>query len=374
MKEKKVLGIIFSNMHDENLSTLTNHRTMGSVPFAGRYRLIDFPLSNMVNSGIQNVGVITKSNYQSLMDHIGSGRDWDLARKRGGLTFLPPFSHFNSNGIYRGNLEALRGVSGFISHSDAEYVVMTDCDDVANIDYGKIISEHVKNNAEITVVYKKGICARNASRTMAVLSLAPDQRLQEVMVNPDLPGEQNIYMNLAVVNKSFLEHLIADSSSHNLYSFIKDVLQARCGSIRIYGYEFTGYSDKINCMNTYFNANMALLNSENRAALFLKERPVYTKVRDEVPAKYGLYSKVSNSLVADGCIIEGEVENSIIFRGVKIGKGSKVKNAIIMQGTDIGENAVIEYVICDKDVTIKDNRSLMGFETYPVFISKGSVI
>lgn len=374
MKDNKVLGIIFSNMHDENISTLTHHRTMGSVPFAGRYRLIDFPLSNMVNAGIQDVGVITKSNYQSLMDHIGSGREWDLSRKRGGLTILPPFSHMNSNGIYKGNLEALRGISGFIRHSNAKYVVMTDCDDVANIDYTKVIDAHISSNAQLTVVYKKGICSRNASRTMAAFQLGSDSFVQEVLINPDMPGEQNIYMNIAVVNKDFLEQLIADSASHNEYSFTKDVLQARSRMLRIFAYQFTGYSDKINCMNTYFQANMALLNSENRAALFLKDRPVYTKVRDQVPAKYGLYAKVSNSLVADGCIIEGEVENSIIFRGVKIGRGSKVRNSIIMQGTAIGENAVIDYVVCDKDVAIRDTRTIMGFETYPVFISKASVV
>ncbi len=370
---KKILGIIFSNMHDEVLRELTERRTMASVPFGGRYRFIDFTLSSFVNSNIQSVGVITKSNYQSLMDHLGSGREWDLARKREGLFILPPFGNAGS-GIYRGRIEALSGIMGFIKHSNARYVVLADCDMIYNIDIKDVLNAHIERQAEITVAYQKKLITTDNSRESTVVVCDNNARVQDVMLSPTIEGEHCVSINLMILEKSLLERLVSENMSRNLYSLEKDVLQARASSLRIYGYEYTGFCAKVDSMRDYYDANMLMLKKEVRDELFLPIRPVYTKVRDDMPVKYGLSSSVKNSLIADGCVIEGEVENSVLFRGVTVGKGAKVQNSIVMQDTVIGDQSVLNYCITDKDVTIKDNRTLMGYLSYPVFISKGSVV
>ncbi|MEM0529984.1 MAG: glucose-1-phosphate adenylyltransferase subunit GlgD [Candidatus Pararuminococcus gallinarum] len=373
MRDNRVHGIIFSNMHDHALSELTEKRTMGSIPIGGRYRLIDFILSNMVNSGISDIGVVTKSNYQSLMDHLGSGREWDLARKKGGLCILPPFGHAGS-GIYRGKLEALHGILGYIRHSQAKYFVLADCDVIANIDLKKAVDQHVDTGADVTILYKKGLNMPETVQESTVFEIDDTGRVTDVFINPQTSGECNINLNMYIISKDLLEKVITETSSRNLYSFRKDFLQASVGKLWFQGYEVKEEARKINCMKSYYEANMAMFDEDLRNSLFLKDRPIYTKVRDEVPTTYGLSAKVSNSLVADGCVIDGEVENSIIFRGVQIGKDAKVKNSIVMQGTTIGEKANLDYVIIDKDVTVSDSRMLMGFSTYPIFISKGSIV
>lgn len=373
MKETKVLGIVFSNMHDEYMGEITHNRTMASVPFGGRYRLIDFTLSNMVNSGIEDIGVITKSNYQSLMDHLGSGRDWDLARKRGGLCILPPFSSANS-GIYQGRLDALAGIQTYIQRNKARYVVMADCDVICNIDLSKVLAQHRESGADLTLVYKRERSKLNRSSDTTVLCFDENGRVNDVLSSPESDGEHCCYLDIAVIEKSRLERIIAEGVARNKKSFKRDVLIAQYATLDIRGYEYDGYAVKINSMKSYYKANMDLLNLEVIDELFPDNKPVYTKVRDEAPAKYGLNAVCANSLVADGCVIEGEVENSILFRGVKVGKGAKVKNSIIMQGCDIGEKSNLECVIIDKDVTVRAGRSLMGYNTYPVYITKGSTV
>lgn len=374
MKESKVLGIVFSNMHDEYMGEITHKRTMASVPFGGRYRLIDFTLSNMVNSGIEDIGVITKSNYQSLMDHLGSGRDWDLARKRGGLCILPPFSSVNSTGIYQGRLDALAGILSYIQHSKAEHVVMADCDIICNINLADVLARHRETGADMTLVYKRETCSLCSSSDTTVLKFDENERVNDVLISPELDGESCCYLDIAVIEKRKLERMITEAVARNKKSFKHDILVAGHGRMNIRGYEFTGYATKINSMKTYYKANMHLLDPAIIQQLFPDNRPIYTKVRDQAPAKYGLSAAVANSLVADGCIIEGEVENSILFRGVKVGKGAKIKDSIIMQDSDIGENASVECVIVDKDVSVRTGRNLMGYNTYPVYITKGSTV
>lgn len=372
-----VMGIIFANSHDESVHELTTVRTMGSVPFGGRYRMIDFPLSNMVNSGITTVGVITRSNYLSLLDHLKSGREWDLLRKDGGLRVLPPFSRAGT-GMYRGSMEALAGAIGFIRETKAEYVVMSDCDIVANIDYRSIVESHIKSGADITSVYFKESCTGPALKNKTVYNLGGDGRIEEMLINPELPGvgerEYNISADMYVIKKALLEDIILEASAKNFLSFEVDVLQKKLSDMVIKGYEFDGIYEHIDTILGYFNSNMNMLDPQKRKKIFLPEAPIYTKVRDEVPVKYGLDSKVKNSLIADGCIIEGEVENCILFRGVTIGKGASVKNSIIMQGTSIGQGSTVNYTITDKDVTIEENRSLQGSDKYPVYINKGATV
>ncbi len=310
-----VLGLIFANMHDSTISDLTKLRTMGSVPFGARYRLIDFTLSNMVNSGINTVGVITKANYQSLIDHIGSGAEWDLSRKTGGLHILPHYGHING-GLYRGRLEALAGVLDFIRHNDAEYVLISDTDVIANIDLKRVLENHERTDADITVIYAKTVCDAERARTKTILSVNDTGKVYDVLVRPEISGEHNVSLNMFLMKKEFLQKLIIDKAGKNLYSFEVDVLQHMLGELNIYGYKFDGYNAQIDCIKTYFAANMELMNPHVRKELFIGDSPIYTKVRDEAPAKYGLDSECKNSIVADGCIIEGKVENSVLFRGV----------------------------------------------------------
>lgn len=370
---RKILGLIFSNMHDGTIPDLTKERTMGSVLFGGRYRLIDFPLSNMVNSGVDKVGVITKSNYQSLLDHLGSGREWDLSRKIGGLHLLPPFSHVQS-GIYRGRLEALYGVWDFIKTSNADYVVLSDCDVVANIDFAKVVESHIESGADITAVYAKEVVSTEQAQHATVFSINDDNRVVDVFLNPVISGACNISLNMFVLSKEFLKNIVLESASRSLFSFEQAILQGRTHEYKIMAYRHDGYFSKITSMETFYKANMSLLNGENRSKLFLENRPVYTKVRDNPPTKFAIGANVKNSLIGDGCIIEGTVENCVLFRGVKVGKGAVVKNAILMQDTHIGSKCDINYVITDKNVKISDMRLLTGSQNYPLFLGKGAVI
>ena len=245
ISKKNVLGLIFASMHDETVIDLTKKRTMGSIPFGGRYRLIDFPLSNMVNSGIKEVGVITKSNYGSLLDHLGSGREWDLSRKNGGLHLLPPFSHVDS-GIYRGRLEALNGVWEFVEHSSADYVVMSDCDIVTTIDYRDVVDFHVENGADITVVTGKSFYDRSKGQSASVIGTDENGRITDVMVDPQISGECSISLDMFVVSKEFLRQIVVSSASRSQYSFTKDILQACKDEYKFMSYEHKGYFSKHN--------------------------------------------------------------------------------------------------------------------------------
>lgn len=368
-----VLGLVFANMHDTTLGDMTKNRTMGSVMFGGRYRLIDFPLSNMVNSGISEVGVITKSNYQSLLDHLGSAREWDLARKKGGLYILPPFGNVEST-LYRGRIEALYGAMSFIKHSRAKYVILSDCDVVTNIDYKPIVAAHIESGADITAVAHTGVYSSDDIKTSTVFNVDADKNVTSVLINPDISGTCTTSLNVFVMSMDFLIETVNDAMARGNVSFERNILQEKCRELKIKIYEYDNYFSKLNSPESYFKSNMALLEPENARKLFVPKRSIYTKVSDNAPVKYDLDSKVSNSLIADGCIIEGEVENSVLFRGVKVGKGAKVKNCILMQGTVIGDNAELNYLITDKNVSICENHILTSSPQYPMYVGKGASV
>lgn len=368
-----VLGLVFANMHDTTLGDMTKNRTMGSVMFGGRYRLIDFPLSNMVNSGISEVGVITKSNYQSLLDHLGSAREWDLARKKGGLYILPPFGNVEST-LYRGRIEALYGAMSFIKHSRAKYAILSDCDVVTNIDYKPIVAAHIESGADITAVAHTGVYSSDDIKTSTVFNVDADKNVTSVLINPDISGTCTTSLNVFVMSMDFLIETVNDAMARGNVSFERNILQEKCRELKIKIYEYDNYFSKLNSPESYFKSNMALLEPENARKLFVPKRSIYTKVSDNAPVKYDLDSKVSNSLIADGCIIEGEVENSVLFRGVKVGKGAKVKNCILMQGTVVGDNAELNYLITDKNVSICENHILTSSPQYPMYVGKGASV
>ena len=368
----QAVGVIFSNIHDENVPELSRHRTMASIPFGGRYRLIDFALSNMVNSGITTVGIVTKYNYQSLIDHLGSGKEWDLARKDGGIILLPPYSD-ETDMPYTNRLEALKGVTGFLARRKEEYVVISDCDGIAHMDISDVIRYHEEKHADITMVYHE----EEDVESSYYITLNPDDdgRIRSLKINPEIKGKGkfNLYVNVMILNREFLINIIQDAVTRGLSSFGRDVLAKRVDALKIYGYEFKGYYAGISSIQKYYRHSMELLDLDVRKELF-GARDIYTKVRDSAPSKYIDGAIVKNSLISDGCVIEGTVENCILFRGVKIGKGSVIKNSIIMQDTVIGTNVQLDCVITDKNVVIRDRRHLAGCEALPYFIAKGRML
>ncbi len=371
MSAKNVLGIIFSNAYDEALPELTALRTMGSVPFAARYRLIDFSLSNMVNAGIPQVGVITKSNYRSLMDHIGTGKPWDLSRKREGMTLLPPFNDPQTGGMRKGKIDSLYGSISYITKSAKDHVLLTDCNIVCNSDYEKLIKAHIAKDADVTVVYTKGNPPAIGNGTEFILD--DNGRVVDSGVIDCFSGSVNYSLKTMIIRRTLLERLLHEAHSAKIDDF-ETLIAKNIKHLRIYGYEETGFVRVLASLQDYYDISLELLKSENRKAVFAPERPIYTKVTDQVPAIYGIGANVKNSLVADGCHIYGEVENSILFRGVTVEKGAKIKNSIVMQNTFVGENSELECVIIDKSAVVKPNKKLCGAENYPVYIGKGIVI
>ena len=374
-----VSGIIFSNLHDKNIPELTRQRTMASVPFACRYRLIDFALSNMVNSGITDVRVITHNNYRSLMDHLGSGKDWDLARRSGGLKILPPFITSFSGGenLYHSRLEALLGVMSSINHIHSDYIVMSDCDSLCNIDLADMVEKHVRSGATLTLGVKDTVFEDRHLKNVSVITANKNDDLVDIEQDPHhATGVKSLCLNVMVVNTSDLKSLLNDANAHGYSSFINDVIRRNIGRYVFKVYRYGGVFRNIYSMKEYYDCNMQLLRDDGfrRALIGNRERPILTKVHNSAPTKYAEGASVKNSLIADGCIIKGTVENSVIFRGVKIGKNTVVKNSILFQDTYTGENVFLNCVITDKDTLIQDGRILSGHETLPFYIEKGKIV
>ena len=374
-----VAGLIFSNIHDNSVPEFTSVRTMASVPFGCRYRLIDFPLSNMVNSGITKIGIVTHNNYQSLVDHIGTGKDWDLARRSGGIKLLPPFitayDAATSAKLYNTRLEALMGVTHFISRCNEDHLVLSDCDGICNIDLSEVIDAHVENNADITIVTRK--LGADELDVKDVTAITADENNVVTDASAYMKGlsTTEISTNILVVNRMFLLGALRDAAAHGFRHFYKDIVARRIGRARIFRYLYEKTYININSLEGYFSSSMKLLDPAIRKSLFnVDNMPIYTKLRNSSPTRYTSDAKVTNSYVADGCVIEGTVENCIIFRGVRIGKGTVVKNCVLLQDTYTGNNVMLNCVVTDKNVTIGDGRMLSGHTSMPFFIPKGATV
>ena len=369
----KAMGIIFSNIYDSTLGELTNHRTVASLPFGGRYRQIDFVLSNLSNSGIYKVGLITKYNYRSLMDHLGSAADWDLRRKNEGLVILPPFASGNT-GVYKGKLEALYSAVSFIDNPNYDYVVVADTTVLCNLDFKPAIINHMKSGADVTVISNKEL---NDDKKKHPLILYADKRGKVKSILLDSPSDEEAYvgMGMFIIKRQLLVDAIYESHAKGYVHFEKDYMQRYFneGKLKVSVYDFKGVVLRNENIKSYYKNNMALLNEKTRNGLFSKN-PIYTKVRDEMPTFYGEGSYIANCLMADGCKLHGEVIDSILFRDVRVEEGATVKGSIVMQGTRIGKNAKLECVILDKNVTVSDNAELKGTPEHPVIVKKGETV
>lgn len=373
------VGLIFSNIHDSSIPELTRLRTLGSVPYGGRYRLIDFALSSMVNSGISKIGVVTHNNYQSLLDHLGNGKDWDLARRSGGIKILPPyissFENAASNKYYSTRLEALMGTVNFFNRCKEDYVVMSDCDVICNVDLNAVIEQHATNDADITFITKTADIKAHKNEIITVVESDDNGNVTEMVDLKNVSGNTQVYINIAVMKRTYLLNLLANAISHGQTSFLNDVVRKNIGKAKFMVYNYEGFYAHIGSLEGYFDCSMKLLDNNSREQLFgIKNFPVLTKIRNSAPTRYCSGAKVTNSVVAEGCVIEGTVENSIIFRGVHVGRGAVVKNCILFQDTYVCPGAQINCVITDKNVMIKDKRVLSGCENMPFYIGKNTSV
>lgn len=373
------LGIIFPNSYDAMVPELVNVRLMASIPFASRYRMIDFMLSSMVNCGIDNVSVLVRNNYFSLMDHLGSGREWDLTRKKGGLNIIPPFAE-KSDKLYNGRVEALASILDFLREQKEKYVILSDANIATNFDFKGFLNAHIQSGADVSIAYKEEELPANLKEDLSnstgyyyTFIMNDDNRVNRIFINPKADGVHNFSMNIYCIERELLIDQINMASVRGLVYYERDILAPRLETLKVYGYKCDSYTARITSMKGYFDENMKLLNDENLDALFSGNK-IYTKIRDDNPTRYIAGAVVKNTMAADGCIIEGEVENCILFRGVKIGKGAKIKNCILMQDTVVEAGANLEYIISDKDVTVSANKELKGTDTFPVFIAKGQTV
>ena len=368
-------GIIYTGENTASLKDLTYSRVIAAVPVGGRYRAIDFPMSNLVNSGIRNVGLITQKNYHSVMDHLGSGKEWDLHRKRDGLFILPPFVSRESTGTYKGTVDALKGIMGYIRRSSQRYCVFMGSHTIYNTTYNEVIDHHIQTGSDITVMYNvEEEFTKDDYYERLYMEMDQDGRVTDLECNPYLPMSHNVGMDTYVMEKTLLEYLVEECVARSRYDFIRDILMAKMNELKITGYRYDGYVGRIDSLAGYYQLNMDLLKKEVRDDVFSKEFPVYTKVKDEVPAKYGPNAVAANSMVADGCVIEGTIENCMLFRNVSVGAGAVLKDCIILQGSEIQDDASLENVILDKQVLVKRGRRLVGQPDFPIIIRKNSVI
>lgn len=374
------VGIIFSNIHDRNISELTRVRTMASIPFACRYRLIDFALSNMVNSNISTINVITHYNYQSLMDHIGTGKDWDMARRSGGIKILPPYiSAFanNQNELYHTRLEALKSINHVISGMTEDYVVMSDCDVICNVDLNDMIDEHIKSGAAMTFAVQKRHLTKEIARKNTLIKADEEGYIVDIEDQPNnFEGESDVLLNIIVCSRRYLQQMVLDSIAHDYKSLTKEVLMRSLDRRAYKVYRHDGYAATISSLEEYFANNMDLIKDpEKYNSLFnIEERLVLTKVRNSPPTYYSEESNVKDSLIADGCVIDGTVENCILFRGVHVGKGAVVKNSILFQDTIVSDNASLNCVIADKNVFVHEGVTLSGAPSIPFYLDKGRMV
>ncbi|MDO5023087.1 MAG: glucose-1-phosphate adenylyltransferase subunit GlgD [Eubacteriales bacterium] len=370
-----IVGLIYTGEKTERLRELTSRRSLAALPLLGRYRLIDFLLSNMVNSGVQNVGVMMQSNYQSLLDQLGSGREWDLHGKRSGMMLLPPFATTDSDNSYTGLLDALKSNMNFLRRNTERYIATTESGFLYSLRYEELLDFHLKNEADITLVYTKDRDARR-NGIGRYLGVDENNQINHIEVDPAIPRYENTYIGVFLMRRELLINLVDMATSQGFHHFMREMLIKILaeGQLKLVGYELPTKPFNIDSVEAYYNTNMALLSQENRKDLFDLRRPVWTKLRDEMPSQYSKDAKVSNSLVADGCVIEGEVEDSILFRGVRVQPGTKIKGCIIMQDSLIEKGAQIENCILDKQTTVRENSKLTATPGYPFVVPKNLTI
>lgn len=369
------VGLIFADNYDVDIDDLTEKRTLAAIPFGARYRLIDFAISNMANSGVLNIGIITTTKYESLMGHVRSGSEWDLDRKRSGLTILSPFSFRSAKTRYENLLEALQANRAYLASSKEKYVLIASCNNIGNVDYQAMMDSHIATGARVTCLCTSSPRNKEEGVPATEYITADDGTLKDVIFTDHAEPGAKIAANTYIMDRLDLLDLVDESIEQNKKSFRKDVLMPIMKTSAIMAFETKETLLYMDNVSAYLKGNLALLDKDIRDEFFRQEtRPVITRVSDSSPGFYGQGSNVSNSIIAAGTVIEGEVRNSVIFRGVHIKKGAVVENSVINQYSVIGEDAKLNYAVLDKGVIINDKRMLSGYVTHPFVVKTYTVI
>jgi glucose-1-phosphate adenylyltransferase len=371
----RAAGLIFADSYDVDLTNLTDKRTLAAVPFGARYRVIDFMMSSMVNADVRNVGIITSQRYHSLMRHIRGGEPWDLDRKRSGVDFLPPFSNTNNSVVYENRLEAFQANLMYLKEIPEDYIIFTSCNYVANIDFKRMLDFHISTGADITGMYTNSPINKQPELPVTEYRVEDDGRISDVRVAPGHIDGMKIAANTYIMGREKLIASVEESIRDGRKSFRRDILSEYVKHGKVMAYEAKETLLFLDDTSNYLKSSLRLLDKNIRDEIFHNEgRPIVTKVKDSAPTKYGPEAKVCNSLIADGAQIDGEVRNSIIFRGVKIKKGSLVENSVVMQDTTVGECVRLNYAVLDKNVYINDGRMLSGYITHPFYVGHRVII
>ena len=371
---KSAVGIIFSSLNNKTLSRLTSDRTVAAIPFACRYRLVDFALSNMVNANISNINIVANYNYRSLQEHIGSGKDWDLARRRSGINFISPFQTAvgAEAKMFSTHMEALKSMKEYIDEFSEEFVVLSDSDTVLNIDLSRVMEYHEKSGCDITMVTKT-IDAAFSSKHPRMLISSQDGKIVDIALGQSYNGKQNeLALGIFVMKTLYLKKIIEEAEAYNLNSFTSLLLR-NSGIYDLRAYNFTGYVASVSSFLDYYKCSIELAKNEDarESLLWKKDFPVFTRVNNSSPTKFTETATVKSSMIADDCVIEGTVINSVISRGVRVEKGAVVKNSVLFKGTRVGRGASLNCIVCDINVDVSENIVLSGNDNMPFYIQKG---
>ena len=370
-----VAGICLSDPHPDRASEGSSTRTISAARFAGRYRLVDFMLSNMVNAGVNNIVMILNSHYQSLIGHIGMGKEWDLARKSGGVKFFPPYLADERQTVNSELDGPLQRAAEYMSESRVDLVILADSSVVYNMDYRFALDEHARRGADITAIYSRKNITQGERESAIIFDIDPSGRVVALSGHAEDAPEQNVSLGAYIMHKDLFIELTAGEKNCGMLRFSRVLVAGALGRLNVVAHEFRGYSAQICTVGTFFHYNMEMLDIEKRNALFdLEGRRIYTSRRDSLPTKYGKKAQIRNSIVAEGCQIDGEVTDSVIFRNVKVKAGAVVRNSILQESTVIEKDADLDYVIADRAVVISEQRRIAGYSTYPVYIENSRII
>lgn len=369
------MGVILTGGRNTRLKELSDTRSNAAIPVAGKFRAIDFVLSNMVNAGLNNIGVMVQYSFRSLMDHLGSGKEWDLDRRNKGLFVFPPYLTGNEYGWYRGSADAIYNNISFLKKSTEEYVLIAQGNCIYKMNFNDMLDFHVEKGADITIAYRDmSDYPYEEMIHLGGMDVSENGYVVDFIEKPSSPKYTDGSMGIYLMKRELLISLVEDCISHGNYDFVKDILVKKTGVLDIYGYRFDGYWRNFSTISSYYRCNMELLNLSLMREIFQDGGHIYTKAKDEPPTKYNDESIVKNSVIADGCIIEGRVENSVVFRGVNVKRGAYIKDCIVMQGSTVENDAKLQNIIVDKNVLITSGVSLAGAPSWPVIIGKETVV
>ena len=367
-----MLGLI-NIREDAPIIELNERRPLATAPIGGRFRLIDFALSNMVNAGVQDVGLLLPAASRSILDHIRSGKEWGLARKGDGLFYLP-MEPEEIGKPYEGDVATYYKNLTFVKRGNRKYILITDAHTVENIDFDDVLHFHRRHNADVTMIYQE--MPKDCSENGYSLTLEADDRVTGIVPQTQFQTGDRQYQRTLLIDSEIFQHYVRRAYAKGYKDMIDDVLKQNMTRLRVFGYKFSGYAKRVSSLSSYFQVNMDILHPKIWQELFLKDSQhhIYTKIKDEAPAKYMEEAHVTNSIIANGCVIEGRVENSVLFRKVHVGHNTVIRNCIIMQHSIIGDNADLNYVACDKSTIIQPEAILAGTKDSPLCISKRSVL